>query len=79
MKARTLKQVNNRIQKKYPTIELIKGEGYFYIISEDDETAEKLASLYSTGIYTFALSHDSLEGWVNEVSELVKDLDIKKI
>lgn len=63
----TLKRITKEIQKHWPKVELVRGEGYFYLYSSDEEVGLKLSSLYTTGIYVNLLSHLTLEQWVQEV------------
>lgn len=75
-KQHTLAMVNKAIQAKYPTIMLVKGEGYFYIASDDDDMGLKIAGLYSSGIYgSFKINDLSIERWVAEVDQLVAQFD----
>ena len=43
MKARTLKQVNKAIQREVGNYTLVKGKGYFYVTSEDQDKDLKLS------------------------------------
>ena len=72
-KPRTLAEVNKAIQKKYPKVILVKGRGYFYISSNDNEMALKIARLYTTSIPVCKLSQLTIEQWVNDVESLLKD------
>lgn len=67
----SLKQVNKAIQAKYPDIFLVKGEGYFYIASDEPETGLMLAGLYTTSIYEGILNNLTCDKWVKEVGELL--------
>jgi hypothetical protein len=68
----TMKTVNKAIQKVHPQIELVKGEGYFYIVGLDDLTKDKVGMLYNTSIPVYRLSHLSLEQWIESVTYLLK-------
>jgi len=74
MKARTLNQVNKSIQKQIGNVILQKGDGYFYVSSEDAEIGLKLASLYSTSIYVCHLKQQSLEDWIKDVRQIVSNV-----
>jgi len=74
MKARTLKQVNKAIQKQIGNVILQKGNGYFYVSSEDDRIGLKLASLYSTSIYVCHLNQQSVEDWIKDVRQIVSNV-----
>lgn len=69
----SLKKVNEYIQTKYPTLEIIKGKGYFYVCSDDDQMALALAGLYTTSIGVCKVSHLPLEKWMTSVESLLKD------
>ncbi len=72
----TIKKVNVAIQKHFPNVCLTRGEGYYYIYSDDKETALKIASLYSSGIYGVSrLNQLTIEQWVNEIKYLFKKSD----
>lgn len=66
----TLKQVNKEIAKTYPTLKLAKGEGYFYIYSDDKKTGLYLASLYTTSILVYNLNDLTLKQWIEAINEL---------
>ncbi len=78
MLARSLKQINSKVHKKYPTVNLVKanGEGYFYLYSDDYLTGIFLASLETTSIYINTLKEYPLERWVEDIFEIVKDFDL---
>lgn len=69
----TLKTVNKAIEAKFPKVRLEKGKGYFYIYSDDDEMALKIAGLHTTSIYCYQISQQSVERWVGDVEILLKD------
>jgi hypothetical protein len=71
--AKTIAQVNRAIQKVYPELCLFKGEGCFFLYSDDPKTSESLAMWQSTTIYTRHLNHCSIEEWVNAVRYLAED------
>lgn len=60
-----IKTVNKAIQKHFPKVKLVKGNGYYYIIGEGTETLPR------TGIYVYALNRISIDAWVNEVKNLM--------
>ena len=74
MVARTLKQVNDAIQKEIGNFTLVKGKGYFYVISEDYELDLKLQSLYTTSIYVCHLNHQSIKEWLEDVKYIVSKI-----
>ena len=71
MKSRTLKQVNKAIQKEVGNYTLVKGKGYFYVTSEDQDKDLKLSSLFTTSIFCCSLNHQSVEEWVNDVKDII--------
>lgn len=72
--ARTLKQVNKAIQEKVGNVILRKGEGYFYVASDDYELGLKLASLEETSIYVCHLNQQSVEEWLRDVRYIVSNI-----
>lgn len=70
-KARTLSQINKAIQKQFKNVTLFKGEGYFYVWSDEEEMGLKLAGLDTTSIYVRYLNQQSLEEWVQDVKNIV--------
>ena len=71
----SLKLVNEYIQIKYPEIELVKGNGYFYVYSDNDTVGLKLAGLYTTSIGVCHLKHASIEKWREMVDYVLMDSD----
>lgn len=69
----TLKQVNAEIEKNYPGVFLVKGNGYFYLASNDDKIGLALATLYTTSIGLFAIDHLPLDRWMQEVKAVLND------
>ena len=70
MKARTLKQLNKIIQEQIGDILLIKGKGYFYVTSEDEEIGLRLAGLDSTSIYVCHLNQQTVSQWIDDVRQI---------
>lgn len=71
-KAVSLRQVNKALKEVHPNIELIKGEGYFYISSDDDKTALMLAGLHTTSIPVYSITQQTTQQWINDVTNLLK-------
>lgn len=69
--AKTLKQINKAIGEKYPGVFLVKGKGYFYIASDEEEMGLRIAGLYQSGIYVYRLSSYKVEEWVREVGYML--------
>ena len=57
-------------------IQLCKGNGYFWLTSDDDETYRILSGLETTSIYTNSFSDQTPEAWVEEIKELLKDTEL---
>lgn len=69
----TLNQINKAITKVHPGVELVRGEGYFYIVGTTDEMSDKINMLYNTSICIHHLNQQpSIETWVNDVTRLLK-------
>jgi hypothetical protein len=66
----TLKQVNKEIAKQYPNVKLTKGDGYFYIYSDEPETALFLNGLFSTSIMVNKINHLTMSQWIESINEL---------
>jgi len=72
----TLRVVNEAIQKEFPTCFLHKGEGYFFIASDDEKWGMKIASMYQQGIYVHKINQQSLERWMQDVRELFAEKNL---
>lgn len=68
----TLKQVNKAIQKIHPEVELVKGEGYFYVAGITESMRLTIAGFYETSIYVYRINHQSIERWVDDVNRIMK-------
>jgi len=68
---KTLKKVNKKIKETIGDFRLVKGLGYFYVVSDDIALDLKLATLESTSIHVCHLTHQSLEDWLEDVREIV--------
>lgn len=51
---------------------LVKGEGYFYIASDDEETALEIAGLQENAIYVCAFNQQTPKQWVEDIKKLLK-------
>lgn len=74
-KAKNLKEVNREIHRIFPTVNLVRGNGYFYIASDDDEMGLKIAGLFTTSIPVCYLHEQTIEQWVKDVKYLMADPD----
>ncbi len=68
----SLKTLNLAIQKEIPNVFLVKGNGYFYIASNDQDLALKIAGLNQSGIYVSRLNELSIDRWIKEIYQLFK-------
>jgi len=66
----TLTALNKELEKHFPHVRLARGEGYYYIYSDNEETGLRIAGLYSSGIYVNQLKHLTIEQWIQEVRDL---------
>ena len=73
MKARTLAQVNEAIQREVGNVTLCKGAGYFYVTSDDRSLDLKLQSRHSTSIYVCHLNQQSVEAWISDVRDIAEN------
>lgn len=69
----TLSAVNKAISELHPYIFLQKGNGYYYVASDDYETSMFLAGLFTTSIYVNKLNAYTLEYWIKEVKSILGD------
>lgn len=56
-------------------INLEKGNGYFWIWSDDEEMNLKITSLYSNSILVNSFKDQSIENWVKDIKELLEEID----
>lgn len=56
---------------------LYKDYGYFYITSDDDEWATKLAGMYENAIYINSFNQMTPNEWVEEIKRLLKQNNIE--
>lgn len=69
----TLNQINKAVQAKYPRVMVCRGEGYFYLWSEDEALQLKIAGLYDNNIGVCKVNHLSLEQWVASVKYIIEE------
>ena len=70
VKNRKLKQL--LAKEGLDKIILCKDSGYFYIASDDDEWAYKIASMYENAIYVNSFNQQTPEQWVEDIKQLLK-------
>lgn len=75
VKNRKLKQL--LAKEGLDKIILYKDYGYFYITSDDDEWATKLAGMYENAIYINSFNQQSPEEWVEDIKRLLKQNDVE--
>ena len=71
----TIKKVNKNIQKMYPFLELVKGEGYFYFICLDDKEYDLFGLLDCTSVYAYTLNQMDLSAWIDEAKNIVSKMN----
>ena len=49
---------------------LCKARGYFYITSDDVETANEIATWNDNAIYVYGFNQQSVEDWVNDIIDI---------
>jgi len=74
----SLKKLNKAIQKEFPTCFLFKGEGYYFIASDDEVWGEKIAMMHQQSIHVHKLSHQSMERWIEDVRKLFLEPNLKE-
>lgn len=69
----TLKHVNKEIQKEFPFVELVKGEGYYYLIPSSIEAENNpiLKYMVDSSVYIYRLCDQPIERWMVDVRELI--------
>ncbi len=68
-----LQQVRKIIQKKYPKLDIAKGNGYYYWCSDDQDVGLYLATLMTTSILVNHVSQLTLDKWISEADEIMSD------
>jgi hypothetical protein len=69
---KTLNDLRKYLQKTvHPDLILVRGNGYYYFYSEDDELSKHLASIRCTSVYVFNWQQLTVEQWVMEARNKV--------
>ena len=69
---KTLKALNKYVQHEINSaLIVVKGNGYYYIASDDKDKALELAGLPQTSIYVNHVSHLSFENWYSSIISLL--------
>jgi hypothetical protein len=72
----TIKEINKAIQAEiHPKLILVRGEGYYYIASDDNELALQIAGLKSSAIWVNSLKQLGAKGWVDAVREVFNKIE----
>lgn len=50
---------------------LCKARGYFYITSDDVETANEIATWNDNAIYVYGFNQQSVEDWVRDITDII--------
>lgn len=66
----TMKRINAAIAAKYPTVELIKDNGFFYLYSDNEEWGLRIAGMHQSSIMVARVDSYDIAGWVKEVDAL---------
>jgi hypothetical protein len=61
----TLKQVNKRLKELSIDLELVRGNGYFYVVGKDSE------SMYNTSIMVRKISSLTVDQWIFDIKSLM--------
>lgn len=69
----TLSQVNKALAAELPGIRLVKGNGYYYVTSNDDNLLEQICGLYTTSIGVCHISQQTVEQWIADVKYILSD------
>jgi len=72
----TLKQLNEVIKKEIDNrLDLVKGSGYFYLKSNDNDLGVYLSKLSSTSIYVYRVNDLALDIWLSDIRDVLKSTD----
>jgi hypothetical protein len=63
--ATTLKQVNKRLMELSINLELVRGNGYFYVVGKDSEL------MYNTSIMVRKISSLTVDQWIFDIKSLM--------
>lgn len=70
----TCKQINKVIQQKYPNLELVRGDGYFYLLGTIGDTVNHDVANWPEGsIYVCRLNHMTMEQWIDTIYGMIND------
>lgn len=73
-KPKSLPELNKYISKFWPKVKVRKGNGYFYIYSNDEEIDTKISGLYTSTIEgVWPLQSNTFEQWKKEIEDTLND------
>ena len=58
-------------RKSLEKYKLCKAKGYFYITSDDEETANEIATWNDNAIYVYGFNQKSIEDWVRDITDII--------
>lgn len=64
-----LRTINKALSAKYPGLELVKGEGYFYFAGAGVEMISQ-----ETGVYVYKLNDLTLDHWIAEADRRMAEV-----
>jgi hypothetical protein len=80
----TLKEINKRIQRSQPDVELVRGEGYHYYVFDNSAEGDKTTGrdgqtlVFETeSVMQMYLSHSSAERWIEDGIEFGENIRAK--
>ena len=72
----TDKRLRKELDKRgYNTIQLVKGDGYFYWVDEDENDTHNLLLADSTSVYLCHYNQQTYLQWVDELEQLIKSIE----
>lgn len=60
-------------------VQLEKGKGYFYIWSDDEETALMIAGIYDNSIMVNSFNQLNIKQWINEIIWILLQRDYEPV
>lgn len=79
MTPKNIIQVRKHIQKKYPDLNLIRGKGYFYFVSDTNEklSYDLNSKLDTTSVLVCNIYDLTLDQWLLEADEIMTKIEGK--
>ena len=70
----TRNRIYKAIKEKHGLdVKLFQGGGVFHFYSDDEKTGLMLSGLYSTTVYMYRLSDQSVDNWVKDFDIILKE------